>query len=158
MRLTRRSAMTCNLMAALILAGCGVGELTAAEYGEELEEWIEEDATAGTREIARAHSSCDHECHNCVHYAHCRQPKLPTGLNDWGDKLEIITRHGKPYRGCVAIMPSSGYPSIGHVAYVSKVEQGQIYLAEGNWNGACHFRHGTAKDLSFIRGYWCPND
>jgi hypothetical protein len=93
-------------------------------------------------------------CSNCVYRARCLQPRLPTGLTYWRDKLAKINSHtARP--GCVAmIYTGSAY---GHVAYVSdKHADGTITIREGNWIGnSCSTRRRTPANLN-VRGYWCP--
>ena len=93
-------------------------------------------------------------CANCVYRARCLQPRLPTGLTSWSDKLNRINSH-TPRVGCVAmIYTGSAY---GHVAYVAdRHADGTITIKEGNWVGdTCSSRRGTPGSLN-IRGYWCP--
>jgi hypothetical protein len=107
--------------------------------------------SAGEGEIA---SSYCPGCSNCVYRARCLQPRLPTGLTTWSDKLGKINSH-TPRVGCVAMIYTGS--QWGHAAFVAdKHADGTLTLKEGNWiSGQCSQRRGTPSHLN-IRGYWCP--
>jgi hypothetical protein len=93
-------------------------------------------------------------CANCVYRARCLQPRLPTGLTSWSDKVGKINSH-TPRVGCVAMIYTGSY--YGHVAFVAdRHADGTITIKEGNWIGnTCSSRRRTPANLN-IRGYWCP--
>ena len=93
------------------------------------------------------------QCSNCVLYARCRQPRLPSGLTYWSQKKARINSQ-KGRAGCVAMINTGS--AYGHVAYVTSVNNGRIRIAEGNWpRGRCGTRSGTKSSLR-IAGFWCP--
>lgn len=93
-------------------------------------------------------------CANCVYRARCLQPRLPSGLTYWSQKLALVNSN-TPKVGCVAMIYTGS--QYGHVAYVSdKHTDGTITIREGNWIGdSCSSRRRTPANLN-IRGYWCP--
>lgn len=93
-------------------------------------------------------------CDNCVYRARCLQPRLPTGLTTWGDKLSRVNS-STPRVGCVAMIYTGS--TWGHAAYVAdRHADGTLTIKEGNWVGdSCSSRRNTPGALN-IRGYWCP--
>ncbi len=93
-------------------------------------------------------------CGNCVYRARCLQPRLPSGMTYWSDKLRIANSQTARV-GCVAMIYTGS--QYGHAAFVSdKHADGTITIREGNWiGGSCSSRRGRPANLN-IRGYWCP--
>ena len=154
--MTRCSLLTKIILTLGVVAGCtlGVGgcavdSLDGEDDGEGVspDDLDEDEATATTSSEL---GSCN-QCTNCVLYARCKQPRLPTGLTYWRDKLRIINSH-TPRAGCVAVIKTGS--AYGHVAYVSRVSGSTVYIDEGNWGRRCNSRSGTAASLK-IQGYWC---
>lgn len=146
-------------LALVLAAGCTVGE-----DGEDLEAIQEErlqdpslvieDEPEADPETDRLAAGYCPGCANCVYRARCLQPRLPTGLTTWRDKLNRVNSH-TPRVGCVAMIFTGS--QWGHVAYVSgKHADGTITIREGNWIGdSCSSRRRTPSALN-VRGYWCP--
>ena len=106
---------------------------------------IEDEPSGGTRDELLA-GYCP-GCANCVYRARCLQPRLPTGLTSWSDKLNRVNSH-RPRVGCVAmIYTGSAY---GHVAYVAdRHADGTITIKEGNWVGdTCSSRRRSTTRCS----------
>lgn len=90
-------------------------------------------------------------CNNCVSYARCRKPSLPTGLTYYSQKKAIINSY-TPSAGAVAIINTGD--AYGHVAYVESVNGSTITISEGNWPyGSCGQRSNTASALKIV-GYY----
>jgi hypothetical protein len=88
---------------------------------------------------------------NCVLYARCKVPSLPTGLTSYASKLAII-RTQTASVGRVAICQTSS--TYGHVAVVVGVSGSTITLRESNYCGTyISERSGTKSALS-IQGYY----
>jgi hypothetical protein len=110
---------------------------------------VEEELSSASAASCRSSANCK----NCVFYARCRQPRLPTGLTTFRDKMRI-KNSSRPRAGCVAIIKTRR--RWGHVAYVTSVRHGTIRIDEGNWRrGRCSSRSGTERSLN-IKGYFCP--
>lgn len=91
---------------------------------------------------------------NCVYFSRWLVPTLPTGLDTYQGKLNIINS-SIPSVGSVAIMPNSS--GVGHVAIVEAVNGNQITLIESNWPSSGVWRRtGTQSGLN-IKGYYKPD-
>lgn len=92
---------------------------------------------------------------NCVYFSRWLVPSLPTGLDTYQGKLNIINS-SSPSVGSVAIMPNSS--GVGHVAVVEAVNGSQITLIESNWPSSGVWRRtGTQSGLN-IKGYYKPGN
>jgi hypothetical protein len=90
-------------------------------------------------------------CSDCVFYARCRKPSLPTGLNTLAQKMAIKNSNTASV-GEVAIIDVG--TTTGHLAYVEAVSGSTITLSEGNYTaGVCGQRSGTASSLHIV-GYY----
>jgi hypothetical protein len=141
----RRLRWLIFLSSAVSVFGCGAPETLPPDDG----------TLSGEESDLTNSCTTTRNCNNCVYYARCRQPRLPTGLNTYADKVAIINR-GTPNPGCVAIINTGN--DIGHVAFVEYVNSynGTVYISEGNWPyGQCGSRSGSASALRIV-GYWCP--
>lgn len=142
-------------VSALAAAGCAADPATEEDEAYANDESSIDEGPDSEDEVGSTSSdlgSCN-QCNNCVSYARCRQPRLPTGLTSYADKRAKINR-STAKAGCVAVINTGSY--YGHVAYVTKVSGGKVHIAEGNWpSGRCGSRSGTKAALN-ITGYICP--
>jgi hypothetical protein len=88
---------------------------------------------------------------NCVLYARCKVPSLPTGLTTYASKLAII-RTQTASVGRVAICQTSS--TYGHVAVVVGVTGTTIRLRESNYCGATISERSGTKSALNIKGYY----
>ncbi len=162
MRTTAAKLLQCLVLLALVVVGtsCEVGsdeeEDDALVQEERLRDpslVIENQSEEPGAEGRLAAGYCP-GCANCVYRGRCLQPRLPSGLTYWSQKLGIVNS-STPRIGCVAMIYTGS--QYGHVAYVSdKHADGTITIREGNWIGdSCSSRRRTPANLN-IRGYWCP--
>lgn len=157
MILSLRALRRVGILSALSLSFAVAAGCSAPSEREDGEDGLIDDGQEADEDgpIASTESelgSCN-QCSNCVLYARCRQPRLPSGLTYWSDKVARINSRS-PRRGCVAMIPTSS--AYGHVAFVNGVSGGRISIDEGNWpSGRCGQRSGTPAALN-VRGYWCP--
>jgi hypothetical protein len=161
----RTTAATLSWCLSLLMLVLGVASCQVGDSEDDLDEQaqderlsdpslvIDEESSPSAGEDQLAASYCP-GCSNCVYRARCLQPRLPTGLTTWGDKLGKINSH-TPRVGCVAMIYTGS--QWGHAAFVAdKHADGTLTLKEGNWiSGQCSRRRGTPSRLN-IRGYWCP--
>lgn len=141
-------------VSAIAAVGCAADPATEEDeaYANDESAVDEGDSEGEVGSMSSDLASCN-QCDNCVYYARCRQPRLPTGLTSYADKRAKINR-STAKAGCVAVINTGSY--YGHVAYVTKVSGSKVYIAEGNWpSGHCGTRSGTKAALK-ITGYICP--
>jgi hypothetical protein len=150
MTLRRIAVLAVVSLSIAVAAGCSAPSEDEFDDAQQADDEEEDEGPVASSESELG--GCN-QCTNCVKYARCRQPRLPSGLTYWRDKVARINSR-TPRRGCVAMIQTSS--AYGHVAFVTGVSGGRISIAEGNWpTGRCGQRSGTPAALN-VRGYWCP--
>lgn len=151
-RPTRTFVASCLSILAVgfLVIGCMGGDDIDAETDDSVPP-NDVEAVASSEDALTNSCTTPTNCSNCVYYARCRKPTLPTGITSYSQKKAIINSY-TPSAGAVAIINTGD--AYGHVAYVESVSGSTIKISEGNWPyGSCGERSNTATALKIV-GYY----